>query len=243
MIKVIATGVAEASAKLKKIESQIPFATAVALTRTAQTVKKEIEGEMKSVFDRPTRWTLNSLRLVPAKKDKLEARVVMKDAADKSVPATRWLNPEIEGGPRRDKASERQMRMQGVLPSGKYIAPGKGAKLDRFGNMTKGQITKIMSGVGGFNEAGFDANATDSKRSRRKGNAKRYFVLRRGSMPLGIAERFGRGKDSIRMVLAFVRKPNYKRRLDFYGLGQRVIDRELPKELKASFARALATAR
>lgn len=241
MIRITLEGAKRVSDQLAKYEKQVPFATALALTRTAQIAKREIEKEMGSVFDRPTRWTLNSLRLFPAKKDKLEARVWMKNEADKSSPATKWLNPEIEGGPRQDKASERNLRRKWILPDGKYIVPGKGAKLDRFGNLTKGTITKALSGVGGFSEAGFAANATGSKRSRRKGNARRYFVIRRGNTPIGIAERTSR--TQMHVLLAFVSRPTYKRRLDFYGIGDKVVRRHLAAEYRKAMEKAMSTAR
>lgn len=241
MIRITLEGAKRVSDQLAKYEKQVPFATALALTRTAQIAKREIEQEMGSVFDRPTRWTLNSLRLIPAKKDRLVARVEMKNEADKSSPATKWLNPEIYGGPRQDKASERNLRNRGILPAGKYVVPGKGAKLDRFGNLTKGTITKALSGVGGFSETGFSANATNSKRSRRKGNAKRYFVMKRGSMPIGIAERTSRNRMHI--LLAFTRKPNYSKRLDFYGIGDKVVRRHLADEFRKAMEKAIRTAR
>ncbi|WP_312139925.1 hypothetical protein [Stutzerimonas nitrititolerans] len=241
MIKVTLEGAKAASEYLTKAEKQVRFATAVALTRTAQLAKGAVEKEMRSVFDRPTRWTLNSLRLIPAKRDRLVARVEMKNEADKSAPATKWLNPEIEGGPRPEKASERNLRQKGVLPSGRFIVPGKGAKLDRFGNMTKGAITKAMSGVGGFAEQGYSANATNSRRSRAKGNAKRYFVMRRGGTPIGIAERTSRSRMHI--ILAFVRHPTYSKRLDFYGIGDKVVKRHLKDEFEKAYAKAMRTAR
>lgn len=241
MIKVTLEGAKRAAEVMAKAEKQVAFATAVALTRTAQIAKREVEAEMPKVFDRPTRWSLNSLRLIPAKKDRLVARVEMKNEADKSAPATKWLNPEIEGGPRADKGSERNLRSKGVLPAGRFIVPGKGAKLDRFGSMTKGAITKALSGVGGFAEQGYSANATGSRRSRAKGNAKRYFVMKRGSMPIGIAERTSRSRMHI--LLAFTRRPTYRKRLDFYGIGDKVVQRHLRDEFEKAYAQAIRTAR
>jgi hypothetical protein len=241
MIKVRLEGLKEIQDQLARAERQIPFAVALGLTRTAQIAKREIEADMASVFDRPTRWTLNSLRLFPAKKDKLEARVWMKNEADKSVPATRWLNPEIEGGPRQDKRSEARLRRHGALPGGKYIVPGKGARLDRHGNLTKGTINKVISGLKAFGDAGYYANATNSKRSLKKGNAQRYFVMRRGTTPIGIAERTSRRR--MHMLLAFVSRPTYRRRLDFYGTGERVVRDHLDKEVSKALEQAMKTAR
>ncbi|MGA4815434.1 hypothetical protein ACPA9J_10245 [Pseudomonas aeruginosa] len=68
------------------------------------------------MFDRPTPYTLNSLRMVPARKDRLEARVWFKDEADGAQPASVWIAPEVYGGPRRNKPAELQLRAKGILP-------------------------------------------------------------------------------------------------------------------------------
>ncbi|SER86124.1 hypothetical protein SAMN04244573_04468, partial [Azotobacter beijerinckii] len=70
MFSINAKGFKASADRLRRIERQMPFATALALTRTAQLAKEAIEQDMRSVFDRPTRWTLNSLRLIPARKDR-----------------------------------------------------------------------------------------------------------------------------------------------------------------------------
>lgn len=237
MLRVTLTGVNQVRAEMEKLQKQIPFASALALTRTSELVKAELEREMASVFDRPTNWTLNSLRLFPAKKTKLEARVWMKDEADKSGPAAKWLGPEIDGGQRQDKRSETLLRNKGVLPAGKYIMPGKRLKLDRFGNVSKGTVQKVLSGLGAQNDR--YQNSTNSRRS--KANKKQYFVLGRGSSAVGIAERIS--KRNIKIVLAFGSRPSYGRRLDFYGIGQRVADKHLVVEFEKAIAKALATAR
>lgn len=233
MLKIALNGVNQVREEMEKIQKQIPFASAMALTRTARLVQAEIEREMASVFDRPTKWTLNSLRLFPAKKTKLEAKVWMKDEADKSGPASRWLRPEIDGGQRPDKRSETLLRNKGVLPSGKYIMPGKKLRLDRFGNVSKGTMQKVLSGLGAQNDR--YQNSTGSRRS--KANSKQYFVLGRGQNAIGIAERTS--KRNIKMVLAFGSRPSYSRRLDFYGIGQRVADENLEREFEAAIAYAL----
>lgn len=237
MITVVAKGIKEASAELNRIEKQVPFATALALTRTAQLAKTAIEGEMASVFDRPTRWTLNSLRLFPAKKTKLEAKVWMKNEADKSIAPTVTMQPQIEGGGRRKKRGEKGLEARGILPKGKYAMPGKGAKLNAYGNMSGGQMQKILSGLG----AQFDKyqNSTDSKRS--AANKRAFFVMGRGDNAVGIAQRTG--KRTIKLLLAFVRRPSYSKRLDFYGLGNKVIEQHLAREMREAMERAIRTAR
>ncbi|OEO24057.1 hypothetical protein AX279_19690 [Pseudomonas sp. J237] len=237
MIKIVATGLKETQDKLERAQKQIPFATALALTRTAQIVKKDIEAEMANVFDRPTKWTLNSLRLLPAKKDKLEAWVRMKNEADKSTPATTWLSPEIEGGARPAKRREKSLRAKGALPDGEFIAPGRDAKLNQYGNISRSHIQKILSGL----VAQFDPyqNSTGSRRS--AANKRAFFVISKGNRPIGIAQRTS--KRGIKLLLAFVSRPTYSKRLDFYGVAQKAIDTNLEKEMAKALKQAFASAR
>lgn len=240
-ISVQIEGMDQLKRKLDGIANQIPFATALALTRTAQLAKSAIEAEMSNVFDRPTRWTVQSLRLLPARKNSLTARVEMKNEAVKSAPATKWLSPQVDSGGRPDKASERNLRARSILKHGQQTAFGKSAKLDKYGNLTKGQITKALSGIGGFEELGYSANATESSRSVAKGNRRQYFVMRKGRSALGIARRTS--KKNMYILIAFVRTPTYSRKLDFYGIGQKIINSELPKEMGKAIEHAIRTAR
>lgn len=215
---------------------------------------------MESVFDRPTRATLDSTFIEPASKGKLEARVWIKDGRQRNAigklvgkegawgkgrAAISWLAPEIYGGPRGHKGFEVMLQRRGVLGAGQYVVPGQGVPLDQYGNIKRGVLTKILSGAGLMTEEGYNANRTDSKRSEAKGN-KRYFLIKKGSRPLGVAERLGYGKgtrNKIRMVLAFVGRPGYKRNLDWIGVAERIAEDELPIEFEKALAQALATRR
>jgi hypothetical protein len=70
-------------------QRQMPFAVALALTRTAQDVKRAEQAEMRGVFDRPTPFTLNSLFTKPATKQSLEARVWVKDTERPAICGSR----------------------------------------------------------------------------------------------------------------------------------------------------------
>jgi hypothetical protein len=64
--KVQTSGLADNLSELTDIEQrQIPFATVLALTETAKLVKARLEDEMRSVFDRPTPYTMNGPPVVP----------------------------------------------------------------------------------------------------------------------------------------------------------------------------------
>lgn len=248
MIKVTFTGMRERLQTLDRLErEQLPYAAALSLTATAQEVKKALVEEMKSVFDRPTRWTLNSVFIESATKDRMEARVWLKDEKPGAggTPAAEYLAPQIYGGGRDYKGTEKMLHRRGALGAGRYVLPGDKLQLDRHGNIGRGRLTKMLSGAGLFTQEGYDANATDSDRSRRKGN-RRYFLMRKGRTPIGIAERLGWGKGSrnnIRMVLVFGRRPSYSKRFDFFGTAEGVANDVLPIEFEKAIARALATRR
>lgn len=262
MIQVTFKGLRERLQTLDRLErEQLPFAAALALTRTAQEVQSALYAEMQTAFDRPTRATLNSLYVQPATKAKLEARVWIKDGRSRSASgntivgesgawgkgraASKWLQPQVYGGQRSKKGFERRLERSGVLAPGQYVVPGDSAKLDSYGNIGKGKLNKILSGAGVLSGAGYDANATDSERSQAKGN-RRFFLVRKGSRPMGIAERLGYGKGSqnnIRMALAFVKRPAYGIGFDFFKVAERTADDALPIEFEKAMAQALATRR
>ncbi len=248
MIKVTFSGMRERLQTLDRLErEQLPFAAALSLTATAKEVKATLVEEMSSVFDRPTRWTLNSVFIEPATKARMEARVWLKDQDPGSggSAAAEYLSPQIYGGPRDYKGTEKMLYRRGALSSGQYVLPGDKLQLDAHGNIGRGRLTKILSGAGLFSEEGYDANATNSARSMRKGN-RRYFLIKKGRTAIGIAERLSRGKGSrnnIRMVLVFARRPAYSKLFDFFGTAERVAQDALPIEFEKALARALATRR
>ena len=137
--------------KLDTIQRQIPFVIASALTKTAVRVKPEIQKEMTKVFDRPTRYTLNSVFVTPAKKkdENPTARVWLKDDTatyNRGGNAAEYLWPQIAGGSTRAlKRFEIRLKNHGLLPPGMFVRPGTGAKLDNHGNVNTGQMSAILA--------------------------------------------------------------------------------------------------
>lgn len=260
MFKVTFSGLRERLQTLDRLErEQLPFAATLALTRTAHAVADDLRAEMRTVFDRPTPATLDSLYIQPATKQKMEARVWIKDGRSagpngqvvgregswgKGRAAIKWLTPEIFGGPRDDKGVEAMLRRRGVLQQGQYIVPGQSMALDSFGNIPRGKLNQIMSGARLFTEEGYTANATGSRRSRAKGNGKRYFVMHDSNRkPFAIAERTGKGRAGLKIVLAFARRPSYGKALDWFAVAERSAADHLPTEFEKALAQALATRR
>lgn len=227
-------GLAEAVAAMERLQGERPAAAlSDALNHTANQARIALRAEINNVFDRPTPFTQNAIRILHAKPKTLAASVFVKDEKDgasKGFAPEDWFKPQVEGGPRSVKRSEEMLRRAGVLPANKFVVPGKGARLDRYGNLSRGHMTQILSGLmAAEDRAGFSANATNSRRSKRKGHAQAFFVMRnKAGGAIGIGER--RGK-SMHVVLAFVDQPQYTQRLDFYGVVDRVTDENLDSNL------------
>lgn len=236
----VADDLDDALAELRRLGSNASKAQAQAVNEVAKVAEQQLQQEAAGVFDRPTPFTLNAFRIQYAKPSQLEAAVWVKDeksGASKGLAPEDWFGPQVYGGERPLKASERMLRSMGILPPGMYAVPGEGARLDAYGNMSRGHIVQLLSGLKAFNRAGSDHNATGSRRSMRKRHAEAFFVLRRGQRPLGIAERRG---QSVRMVLVFTREPQYTPRFDFHGVVRKVAENDAL--IEAAIDRAIADA-
>lgn len=226
---------------------ELPFATARALTWTAKDVQVAEVAEMERVFDRPTRYTLRSVYIVPATKTKLSARAWIKGADAQSgggLPAEKYLAPEIKGGPRSHKAFEKRLIRAGLMPSSMFAVPGERVPLDAYGNVRGSLVEKILSVLGAAEQfAGYTANQSVASRAkaRRGGRLKDYFVGRpgNGKGPLGVWERIKGG--GTRPILIFVKAPNYKPRLDFHGVADRTANARFPINMRRSLSMALAS--
>lgn len=241
-MKATIDGLSEAIAAMESLAGDKPAAAlADALNHTANQARIALRAEISSVFDRPTPFTLNAVRVLHARPKTLDAAVFVKDEKDgasKGFAPEDWFRPQVEGGPRTAKRSEDMLRNAGILPSGMFVVPGKGARLDRYGNLSRGHMNQILSGLmAAEDRSGASANATRSKRSMRKGHALAFFIMRdKSGKATGIGER--RGK-SMAVVLAFIRQPQYTQRLDFYAVVDKVADDNLEKNIDLAVTKLL----
>jgi hypothetical protein len=234
--------------RINEVGSQARYAAAVALTKTArEDVKPALISEMQSVFDRPTRYTLNSLYVKPATKANLEAFIWLKDDAGKGTPADRYLKPQIFGGTRSWKSMEKALQAAGMMQRGYYAVPAAGAQLDSFGNVKRSQIVQILSQLQVQRGGGYDARRSNSTRSKRtvRRQGVTYFALAKakGRLKPGIYLKrlFSRG-SAIRPVFIFVPAVAYKERFKFFEVGQRVADKALPERFEVELKKAIDTA-
>lgn len=241
---------------LNVAESQLQFALAKAITATAQQVREAERNEMRKVFVNPTPFTLNSLYLRSATKARLQAEVWLKWGSQPE----HYLLPQIQGGARPLKRFEQRMVMNGLMGPGQRAVPAAGAKLNAYGNMSKGQIVQILSQLRTDVVSGVSQNATNSKRSRAKRSRVAYFVSRgtgsakgRGAgarratvqnLPAGVWARYTFSWGSaVKPVLLFVNGTRYSRRFDFFKVADATVSRAFPGAFEAAARDAMRTAR
>lgn len=219
-------------------QRQLPFAMATALNETAKEVLADVRKEMSENFDNPTPWTLNAFFVQRASKRKLVARVRRK------IPqrGRHYLETQEEGGARPQTGFEKlvasRMKYGGII---RTITPAKGARLNKYGNMSPGQRNKILSAV----KAQRDSSANTTKESRQKHKRRAgYFVPRPGSkLSPGIYRRSPGGKKITKVMHFSDDAANYQARFDFDGVSQAMASRKFPQNFARAMKRAIATAR
>lgn len=223
-------GFDELKRKLANAPKQLEIATQRALLKTAEIIRDRESDHIAKVFDRPTAWTKNSMRVKVTKKMEVAIGIVGESSADKRKRS--YLTVQQDGGNRRMKAFERALIRVGVLPLGWLAMPGEGASIDSYGNMSVGQIKQIMSWFSAAEPySGSTQNMTEETRNkRRKGTRSKvgfeYVAIKPGRQKNlkqpGIYQRFffGHG-SSIKPVLIFVRKgTSYKPKFRFIDVAQ-----------------------
>lgn len=206
----------------------VNYALPTALTRTAMDARAELLRQMPIIFDRPTPYTLNSTYVAGATRYSPSAAVGFRDFYNWGTPAARYLRPNVEGGGRRMKRAEVQLRNANLLPPGHFAVPGEEAEVDAYGNMRRAQIVKILSAVRAFSEQGYNANRSRTARSRGKRRNETYFVAapdNRGNLPPGI---YRRDNADARPVIIFVKAPRYRARFPFYGIIEHTVRIRFP---------------
>ena len=240
---------------LDQVDKQKRFAMAVALTRTAATARKEIGQSIAQVFDRPTPWALRSVRIRKATKERLRAEVYLADRhGDAQNNPHHYLYPQVFGGARGRKGFEGLLNKARVLPDGYVTVPGKGAKLDRYGNQARGELVQILSALSAGPSAGagrgYTYNRTAASKKRRGNKLRDIFfasptlqqrAANGGRLPWGVWERTA--DKRVQCLLFFVKAASYRKRLPMFTIAERVIARDLAREYDQALQMALRTAR
>jgi hypothetical protein len=232
------------SAGMRELEKrQIPFVMARTATLLAQRVKKGSITVMQKRLDRPTPTTLNSLFVKMATKTRA-AEVYFKDSWASGIPADTYLQQAVSGGLRPHKRFEKSLIARGIMRSGQYAVPTT-AFMNQYGNVSRGTMLKILSGLGAAeSSSGYQANATGSARSRRKGNARRFFAGEIDGTQ-GVWERKSLGKgDEVRPVFIFSDSaPRYRTIFPFFKIGHNTVNANYQADAATAWAEAMASAR
>lgn len=191
-------------------------------------VKPAIQDEMKKVFDRPTPYTLNSVYTRLNSSD-MSVDIGLKEWGGKGTAAAEYLKPQIFGGARPMKRSEKHL--------GNYYVPGAGARLNQYGNIPGSQITQILSALKALPEVGYMANVTERSRKRNK-KIRNYFIIRnpgKGLRP-GVYERTSSGK--VKPILIFIGSPSYQVRLRWFDVIRDSFFKHVQHRFSQSYDRA-----
>ena len=221
-LNIKAIGLEAITRDLDNQRKQARFATAQALTRTAWAVVRAEQAEVDKVFDKPTPFTKRAFGVERATPQSLTAVVYIKPRQ------AEYLAPQIEGGSRPMKRFEQ--RLSSEAKSAGFWVPGKGVKLNAYGNLTLGQLKSIAEGL------------------RKSGKFADTFVgIPRGhaGAPFGIWARpkHGKAKGVLKPLLVRISQPGYRRRFDFFGVAERTVDRNFATEFDKAMESALRSAR
>lgn len=223
--------------------NRVPFGVVWAMTKSGQVAKERVRMEMQTTIDRPRAWTLNSLQLKPANKDRPFIELGYKEFGTKvGTPAGKYLRTLESGGQRRHKKFEKALIANRLMLPTQFAVPARGFPLDKEGNVSQEVIVRILSHLRAFAEGGYNANLSRDKDKRRRRIAsagEQFFASTgagRGALPPGIYRRDAfTGK--IQMAFAFVKAPTYRRQFRFYDVAREAFLYAFPKWLAEGLQR------
>ncbi|MCC6658897.1 MAG: hypothetical protein IT512_11995 [Rhodocyclaceae bacterium] len=220
----IASNTHDAARYVGDVGRQVPFATAVALTRTAKRLSEMYVAEVDRVFDKPVAFTRRGFGFSPATKATLTSKVLIKSKQAK------YLLPQITGGRRGLKSFEK--RLGGETGATDYWVPGQGVRLTAAGNLSLSEIKSIAAGL------------------RKSGKYGEVFVgVPRGhaNAPFGIWARpkttGRRVRGAIKPLLIRIQTPNYSKRFDFHGFAEKHAGRIFDEEFSRAWRDAVRKVR
>jgi hypothetical protein len=228
----------QATRKLRGAQKkQIPYATSRALNDTAYQTMQHAKSEAKRRLHKPTRSTLKGIVYKKTNKRDLVSKVFISSRWEFSgVDVAKYLGPNIVGGSRELKRSEKLLRNRGILPAGKFLTPAPGWT-NAAGNLKPGVLTRVLSQLSAFQQQGYNANISgkSKKRAAYIQNAKFYVIQN-----VGIFTRRG-GKSQ--PVLFFADRPTYRVRYPFKKITMSKASRIFPALMRKHLKQALRTAK
>lgn len=195
---------------------QIPFATASALTAAAKQAQQDVTAALPSIFDQPTPFTLRAIGTTSASKRDLTATVFVKDKQ------AQYLALEETGGTR--------------LPANIAVVVPADIKLNRYGNMAKGAIKRLLQRPDTFSGTvhGIPGIWQRPPRGTRRGG---------GQGTKGALNSVQGFRTGLTLLVRYQSSTSYRPRFGFARRVQASVTASLPRLFAAALAKALATAR
>jgi hypothetical protein len=149
--------------KLDELQQvMIPRAGSLALNQAVYAASQELKKQAQNTFNNPVPFTVNAFLYRKSTPQTLEAAVFIRDEAPKGNPPSKYLLPQIYGGPHYMTRFQGSMlntvvrnatgRNVQVGQRGKMLVPNLRSpktRLNKYGNMTPGQYTQIQSALKG----------------------------------------------------------------------------------------------
>lgn len=170
MLKIEIHGLESVRKQLQALSgTQFEAAAAKTLNMVAGRVAKEMKAEMGRVFDKPTRYTLQSVQWKPAKVGQLGIEIAPTYFGGKGIDPQQFLKAEAFGGRRNDKRAEVALRRVRILPNGMQMVIPKTpfpGSVDAYGNLKGSFIVHLISYFQAFGEQGYRANMTQRRKDK-----------------------------------------------------------------------------
>lgn len=215
-----------------------------ALTQAAFHLRGTMKKEIKDSIKNPIARTENA-QLFKVDKGNLTVDFFLNDNAKKSgISPARYLSPLIYGRSREQKPMEKYFRAIGAGGKGavNFLIPSPQAKLDTHGNITSGQVTRMLSDLKAFGEVGSTMNAKGGKRGAKKQKKKDgYFIIPQSQRnpKVGVVM-YRQGGTAAPFAVVTPKRPKYEKALDWFYVVEknwpRYIDEEIEKAWKKYFS-------
>jgi len=214
---------------LKEFRAMLPYVAANTLTELGRATQDRMPTELQRRFDRPTPYTMRSVKVEFANKTKLRSVVgfpASEEASGKGK--NEFIRPGALGtSSRRQKRSEFMLTQKGFLPAGWVTVPGSYAKrslLDAHGNIP-GSIYKQMVNILQIKRGGKAINKASQRRAASLGVQTEFFAVAPGTNKLGKnggylpAGVYRRTRKGLQQYLLFVKRASYEKRIDMRQVG------------------------
>jgi hypothetical protein len=209
---------------------QVPFATALALTRIAQNVAAAETAALPEVFDSPTPFTKKAFSIKAATKRAPTATVFARDAQAK------YLLPHDKGGVQ-------------VLGTKRGILNPKGVRLNSYGNIPKGKLASLKADKAVFfGPVTFKSSGTingvwrRSDRGKQRGAGGRSRTGNVGTKGSTVAKGI-KDRTGLTLLVRFSDPAPITPSLDYEARARKVVDATYRSAFAAALDQAMASAR